>query len=144
MLARKPRHRSWRGAAPGPALSKSVLSDGTALRVPKAQCLHSGPCSELCLGYALRQGWQSPCLPEAEIPLSHVPRGAHPTLCLSAASGDDPGPDWRHNGDPHLLHLPGPDLQEGPQEHLPLPGERCSASSATVVVWGLAGRRCVV
>ena len=56
--------------------------------------------------------------------------GSSPLPVTLVPSGDNPGPHGRHDGKPHLLHLPGADLQEDPQE-LPLfPGACCAALSA--------------
>lgn len=44
-------------------------------------------------------------------------------------SGDGAGPHGRHDGKPHLLHLPGSHLQEDPQERAALPGASAPRSA---------------
>nr|XP_036852751.1 putative sodium-coupled neutral amino acid transporter 10 isoform X2 [Manis javanica] len=63
----------------------------------------------------------------------HAPsavQSAHPLGCVwnngrrnhDPKRGDGPGPHGRHNGEPHLLHLPGADSQKDTQECALLPG----------------------
>lgn len=102
---------------------------------PVAQrvCLRCGQCPGAVPRFPSTAGPARPqCLLKAHVWLL--------TPCL-VRSGDHPGPHGCHDGEPHLLHLPGPDLQESPQEHALLPGERRAGLGRPRVSLGPVGER---
>lgn len=76
--------------------------------------------------------WDSGGLYSDPVPLRPVSPVSQSPCRLFVCSGDHPRLHRGHDGKPHLLHLPGPDLQEGPQECALRPGE-CGPYPVSVV-----------
>lgn len=127
MLARKLRRR----ASGGKGRPLNLRCPFAGCPVAQRVCLRCGQCPGAVPRFPSAAGPARPaCWLHAHVRLLSPPL---------VRSGDHPGPHGRHDGEPHLLHLPGPDLQEGPQEHALLPGERRAGLGRPADVWARGG-----